>query len=323
MKSLDWDENEFLYESCNAEFKTCPKNVSEMMIRTLAWQWEMDSVASRSIAPILAPFITSSELWAAWQRVSDNEVIHAATYSEIVRGSFGANANEILGEVLKVTESFRRMSAVTKIMADTYRVSHLYALGMVDNCQEVYNQVYMFVVALWAMERIQFMSSFAITFAVATEGWFIPVGKAVQKIAQDELEVHSQLDMIVLEYEHQTERGKVAREQCREQVQVVIDEVIECEVRWINDGLFSEGRELIGMNAQLCTDWTLFMAKPVYDFFGMKAKYPFPEKNPLVFMEDWLNIGKTQPSPQEESVGQYKMGVMRRDDEDAQFDVDF
>jgi len=323
MKSLDWDENEFLYETCNSEFKTCPKNVSEMMIRTLAWQWEADSIASRSIAPILAPFITSSELWAAWQRISDNEVIHAATYSEIVRGSFGVNANDILAEVLKEQESFKRMDSVTTIMANTYHLSHLYALDMVDNDQALYNQVYMFVVALWALERIQFMSSFAITFAVATEGYFIPIGKAVQKIAQDELEVHSELDRIVLEYEHQTERGMIAREQCRHLVQEVLDEVICCEFDWIDNGLFADGRELIGMNAELCKDWTLFMAKPLYDFFDMKADYPFPKKNPLVFMEDWLNIGKTQPSPQEEAVGQYKMGVMRRDDADIKFDIDF
>ena len=68
-KSLDWDENEFDYSSCNAEFKSCTRATYDMMIKTLAWQWEADSVASRAIAPVLAPFITSSELWAAWQRI--------------------------------------------------------------------------------------------------------------------------------------------------------------------------------------------------------------------------------------------------------------
>ena len=61
-KSLDWDENEFDYSSCNADFKSCSRSTYDMMIKTLAWQWEADSVASRAIAPVLAPFITSSEL---------------------------------------------------------------------------------------------------------------------------------------------------------------------------------------------------------------------------------------------------------------------
>ena len=48
MKSLDWDENEVDYSQCNSDFKTAQRGVSDMMIRTLAWQWEADSVASRS-----------------------------------------------------------------------------------------------------------------------------------------------------------------------------------------------------------------------------------------------------------------------------------
>ena len=32
LKALDWDENEQDYTSCNLEFKTCPKDVRDMMI---------------------------------------------------------------------------------------------------------------------------------------------------------------------------------------------------------------------------------------------------------------------------------------------------
>ena len=46
MKAKDWDELEFKFGSStlNSEFKTCPKNNYDIMIRTLAWQWEADSV---------------------------------------------------------------------------------------------------------------------------------------------------------------------------------------------------------------------------------------------------------------------------------------
>lgn len=80
MRSLDWDPNEFDYSSCVGEFETCPKDVRDMMMFNISAQWEIDTVFSRAIAPVLAPFITSSELWAAWQRISDNEVIHSVTY---------------------------------------------------------------------------------------------------------------------------------------------------------------------------------------------------------------------------------------------------
>jgi ribonucleoside-diphosphate reductase beta chain len=321
-KSLDWDENEFDYASCNADFKSCSRSTYDMMIKTLAWQWEADSVASRAIAPVLAPFITSSELWACWQRISDNEVVHAATYSEIVRNSFD-DPSVILEEILRVQQAHERLGEVAKAFAAGYETSHRYALGQVQNDQTTYNTVFTTLVALFCMERIQFMASFAVTFAICDTGLFQPIGKAIQKIAQDELEIHAELDRAVLLNELQTERGQAAFAQCRSQIEAMIDEVIGSELRWI-DYLFSEGRELVGVNADRLSAWTLYCAKDVYQTLGLEAaKYTLPASNPLKFMEKWLNISKTQASPQEQDIAAYKVGVMRRNDADVVFDDDF
>lgn len=321
-KSLDWDENEFDYSSCNADFKSCSRSTYDMMIKTLAWQWEADSVAARAIAPVLAPFITSSELWAAWQRVSDNEVVHAATYSEIVRNSFD-DPSAIIDEILRVEEAHARLERVSKAFADGYQASHQYALGQIPNNQSTYNAVFMNIVALFCMERIQFMASFAVTFAICDTGLFQPIGKAIQKIAQDELEIHAELDRAVLLNELSTERGKAAFTQCRDDIEKMLEEVVDSELRWINY-LFSEGRELVGMNAERLAAWTLYCAKDVYQTLGIRpARYEFPTSNPLKFMEKWLNISKTQASPQEQDIAAYKVGVMRRTDQDVVFDDDF
>lgn len=321
-KSLDWDENEFSFTSCNSEFKSCSKSTYDMMIKTLAWQWEADSVASRAIAPVLAPFITSSELWAAWQRISDNEVIHAATYSEIVRGSFD-DPTVILDEILSVKQALNRLETVSKFFADGYTASHKYALGMIPNDQNTYNTVFKMIAALYGMERIQFIASFAVTFAICDTGIFQPIGKAVQKIAQDEFEVHSELDKEVLKAELSTERGKIALDQCKDEIKKMLDEIVQSEMEWI-DYLFSEGRELVGLNADILKKWTLFCARDLYTFFNIKSDaLKFPRENPLRFMEKWLDISKTQPAPQEQDIGQYKVGIMRRNDADEEFEVDF
>lgn len=320
MKSLDWDENEFNYSSCVSDFKSCDKATYEMMIKTLAWQWEADSAASR-ISPLVGCVVTSSELWAAWQRVSDNEVVHAAAYSEIVRNSF-EDPSVILDEILNVTEAMDRLTKVSEVMGNAYTLAHKYALGQVEATQEVYNAIFMFTVGMLILERVQFMSSFAITFSICDTGLFQPIGKSVQKIAQDELEVHVELDKEVLRTELKTERGRVAYSQCRGDIEQLLNEVIECEFEWV-DYLFSEGRELVGMNADILRQWTLYCAKDVASFLKLDSSYKFPQKNPLKFMEHWLNIGKSQGSPQEEDVAQYKVNVMRRDDSGHEFDVDF
>lgn len=321
MKSLDWDENEFDFTSCNTDFKTCSKSVYEMMIMTLAWQWEADSVAAKSISPIVAPFVTSSELWAAWQRVADNEVIHALTYSEIVRNSFD-NPKDVLESILAVTESLQRLESVASVMEQAYTTSHKLALGLVEKDQETYNSIYMFTCALYCLERIQFMASFAVTFAIADTGLFVPIGKAVQKICQEEYEVHSELDKAILDNEFRTSFGLMAFNQCKDKILKLINEVVQSEFNWI-DKLFSEGRELLGVTPELLKQWVLFNAADVYTFFKFESPWELPKKNPLGFMEDWMDINSIQAAPQEEKTGAYMLGMVVGDLGDEAIDMDF
>ena len=321
LKSLDWDENEVAYSSCNLDFKTCSKATYDAMIKTLAWQWEADSIAGHSLIAIMSPFITSSEATAAWTKITENEILHAATYSEIVRESFD-DPSAVLEEILEVQEAKDRLVVVSDIIYEAQQASHKYALGYIDNDQHLYNTVYLFIVAMLALERIQFMSSFAVTFSICDTGAFIPFGKAVQKIAQDELEVHVQYGKDVLRYEHLTERGKLAQKQLAPTIATLLEEVVDSELDWV-DYLFSEGRSLVGLNKSLLQDWVLFNAADVYRFLGIDSSYIFPKKNPLPYMERWLNMNLIQAAPQEEDLTAYKVGVMRRDDEDKVFEVTF
>jgi len=323
-KNQDWDENEFDYSSCNVQFKTCDKHTYDMMIKTLAWQWEADSVAARSIAGVLAPVCTSSEAWAGWVEITKNEIVHAATYSEIVRNSFDS-PDDILNEILAVQESLSRLRVVSEVFNNAFEVSYDYARGARANDQETYNAVYLFIVGLLCMERIQFMASFAVTFGICDgTGLFQPIGKAVQKIAQDEFEIHVQYGKEILRALFKTDRGRQAFEQTQGKIVDLINEVTESEVQW-TEYAFSEGRELTGVTCEMMKDWVYFSATDVAKFFGLQDKVNFPlvEENPLRYMENWLNMSKVQASNQEEDTAQYKVGVMRRDDQDEVFEVDF
>ena len=56
LKSLDWDEDEFDYQQCLIDFEKAPKDVTDMMVKTIMWQWESDSVASQCPAVLIAPY---------------------------------------------------------------------------------------------------------------------------------------------------------------------------------------------------------------------------------------------------------------------------
>lgn len=322
MKSQDWDETEIPFSSCMAEFESEDARKVRKMIYSLAWQWEADSVASRSISHIVSLFDPASELWAAWQRVSDNEVVHGATYSEIVRGSF-KDPRKVLEEVLGIVEAHQRLAVVANEFSWIRKRGLRYQLGDVPNDQETYNAIFMFTFLMFVLERLQFMSSFVVTFAMGEENSFMPACKAIQKIAQDEFEVHVELDRMILNNELQTERGKIAYRQLKPRMQAVYDAVMDAEITWLTDVLWSDGYDLQNLNLRQATDWVYWCGLNVARPMGLETNHPIVDRIPVHYMKTWLNISDIQPSPQEEANAQYKVGLMERDDEDVEFAVDF
>ena len=326
MKSLDWDENELPFTSCNAEFKNpLLRTKSQKMIKSLAWQWEADSVASRSISHIVSLFNPAPELWAAWQRISDNEVVHAATYSEIVRASFD-NPREVLDKILEITEAMQRLESVAREMRWIRERGLKFQLGLVPNDQETYNAIFMFAFVMLVLERLQFMASFAVTFALAAEDLFIPIGKMVQKIAQDEYEVHTALDFTVLYMEMQTERGQIAYQELRPRMNALLNEVIATEMNWsdfvfLDDETGNYVEDLKYCNRKQLKDFVLFNGTFIARSMRLDMEYPQIENLPLHYMKTWMNMGDTQPSPQEQANAQYKVNVVVRDDAEVEFDL--
>lgn len=312
LKSQDWDENEFDLTSCNRDFKTCSRTVYEMMLLTLAWQWEADSIASRSLYSIAAPFISSTELNCLYPEIVRNENVHALTYSEIFRNSFD-NPEEIIPMVQKMSHVVERSKVVTDIFAEIYTTSHLLAMGEISRHDPIaYEAIFKFIVTMYCLERVQFMPSFSVTFAIANSGIFVPAGKSVQKIAQDELEIHVEAHKTTLDYELRTDRGLTTFNKLRPFIEVLLKDIIRTEVNWIKH-LTSEGRELPGVDEASLIKWLMYCAKDPIVFFGMADKFEdLPSNNPLKFMNEWLNIDKIQVSPQEENPGGYLLGAISK-----------
>lgn len=245
--------------------------------------------------------------------------IHAATYSEIVRMSFD-DPKAVLVETLEMKETIQRMEVIIGIMDDLAQASHQYALGLIPANQELFNKLYLFVVALFIMERVQFMASFGVTFTICASGPFQPIGQAVKKIAQDELEVHVQAGKAVLKILHNTEMGRIAREQTKATVESIFAAVVNSEFTFI-DWLFSDGEPMIGTNADFLKKWVLFCGKDPVTFLGLE--HPFgklPKENPMPHLEKWIDMNKLQAAPMEQDHGQYKVGVVVDDSAGENFD---
>lgn len=323
MKSLDWSEDEFNYSKCFLDFKSVDKDISEMMLETIMWQWEADSVASQFPLVIISPFQPCTEVVEAEQAIQTNELVHANTYSEIVRMSFD-NPQEVLEEMLAKSATFDRLQLVGSTLAKIQEFSIEYNYNTKFNKkeyseEEVIEKLIEYYFIMLLLERIQFMASFAITFTICKSGPFGPIGQAVKKIAQDELEVHAEYRKEMLK--EMSEQYPEVFAEVKPRLIKLFNEVIESEMKW-TETLF-EGRTLIGTNVDLIKEWVLFNAKDVARFIGFgkeDIEYTFPRSNPMPFLEDWFNMNMQQAAPQEQDIAAYKINVVSRDDEDEEFD---
>ena len=315
LRKQDWDEEEFDFSLCNVEFKTCPSHVYERMINTLIWQWEQDSVASRSIAAVLAPFCSSVEVWVPYVRINDNENVHGLTYSEIIKGSFD-NPDEVLVSLLEKVEPMRRLETISKIFSKTFTASHKYALKLIEDNQDLRNTVYMFLVGMYLMERVQFMASFAETFDICRKGYFPPIRAAVEKIAMDEFEIHAQFGQEVLRIVLAQPDGMTFYAECRDQIVAVINELFRSEITWLK-WLRRDGDHEGFMTYDESVSWLEFNCTAAAVFLGLneeEVEFNFVTKNPLPWMKSHMNLSDNQASPQEEDANAYMVNIIRPDD---------
>lgn len=246
--------------------------------------------------------------------------IHSGSYSEIVKNAFPDPIKTI--EDLSADEiSSDRLETVSKAFCDLRQVGLDYTLGKVTR-EEVYADVYKGVVALYLLERIQFICSFAVTFSLGELGRFQPVAMAVRKICADETVIHAETDLLILKDMQKDPLWESTNTpEFQETLTKMVDEVIGRECAWV-DQVF-EGRKLPGLTPELLKEWAMFNAQIVKDNLGLKHDGKH-KVNPLPFLKGWISSNTTQVANQEQNDGvQYLIGGISNDTDDVDIDLDF
>jgi len=317
-KQIDWAENEVDLSQSKMDLLTCPDSIRDIMLENIAFQWEADSVAARSLAPLFAPFITNSELWAAISKNAEIEVLHSLTYSEIVRQCV-PDPNEVFKRVMYNSYITSRLKPVVDVFEELSIAGAQYLLGQRKNDQELYNIVFLGWIALYCLERLQFAASFAATFAVAEQMIFQGIAKLVQKIMQDEIGCHANVDLYVIKHEITTERGKIAFDSCRDKIIELVNSVYQSELDFAKH-LFSDGRSIIGLNESLLKGWIDYNAYHVTTSLFGSSYVIGTSNNPLKYMDNWLDLNKYQNANQEADNVNYSLNTIVDDMSDEIFE---
>lgn len=320
LRQLDWAVDDVDLTQTRMDLLRCDTNTRNIMLYNLAYQWSIDSIAT-SIPSLLAPFITNSEYGHVVSRIGENEMLHSESYSSITRQCI-PDPQEVFDLIFKHDQVLDRSSVIGKTLSELKKVGCEYTLG-IKTFTECQPYILKGLVAIYCLERISFMSSFAATFALAEQEYFVGAARLVQKILIDEtihfeVQRHALQDVLLQDGDWKTlffiHQGAI---------QDIIDGVVSQELAW-NKYLFSEGRSMVGLNEGILNDWTRYNAQDAYDSLGLQAPFRRTVTSPLPWFEqNWMDLNSQQAASMETNPTNYMVSAVSRDVSDMDLDMDF
>ncbi|CAL9974419.1 ribonucleoside diphosphate reductase small subuni t [Vibrio phage F99] len=309
LKQIDWSEHDIDLTETRMDLLRCPKELRELMLFNLAYQWSLDSIAT-SIPTLLAPFVTNSEYGHVLARIGENENLHSVSYSNIVRQCV-PDPQEVFDMVFKHEEVLERSSVISQVLGDLKKVGAEFTLGL-KTFEECKPYILEGVIAIYALERISFMSSFACTFALAEQEYFVGGARLVQKILQDEM-IHFETQRYALEILQEDPMFSDLFVTCKEKHLAIIDGVVSQETSW-NKYLFQGGRGLVGLNEGILNDWVRYNAQEVCDNLNLKPNFRATKTCPLPWFEsDWMDLNSQQNANMEADATNYMVNAVSRE----------
>lgn len=308
-----WNELEISLIQDKQDMLTVPKDTVDLMVKTISWQIIGDSIASKSVSGLLLRHITNPELEGLVNAWAFFESIHARAYSHIVKQTF-VDPNKMLEDTYANVNTILRSKNIIRAFND------------LDNLpndaphEEKQDKLLGALTALYGLEAIAFMSSFAVTFAITETGVFQGIAQEVTLIARDEA-LHSRMGYAILNILQKDPEWKGAFARNREKMKDILDGMVQQELDWA-DYLFSEGRQVVGLTATLLKEYSQFMAYPVYQSLGIQYDYKLIKENPCPYMDSYIDSTSVQVAPQEIQISSYLVGAVKDDTDDMDLDFD-
>lgn len=302
-----WNEFEVDLSQDKMDMLSCPKDVVDLMVFTISWQYLIDSVAAKSITSLIIQYCTNSEAEGLFTAQALFEVIHARTYSHIVKQTF-LNPNDMIKQTYQNTEVLRRARNAITVFDG---LANLPANASDEDKRRALLRV---VVALMALEAISFMASFAVTFGIAETDVFQGIAKLVGLICRDEI-LHARMDHAILTILRRDPVWEASFQAIKHEFKAILDQVVQQELDFA-DYLFSEGRQLVGLNAPILKDEIYYLAAPIYKIIECECTLPVVTEEPLTYMNKWIDTSEIQAAAQEIQLTAYKIGAIIDDTND-------
>lgn len=325
-QGFDWKHDEISLIKDIKDFKG-PMTIAERFVVTRTFQKLifLDSLNGRGPFLTLGQIATLPELECViltWNHFEANK--HSRTYTEELRALYD-NPSEIFDESFNLPELTKISSSIRKPFERAYFniIGYIYNIQRdieitEEQLEELKISIVMLCIEINSLEGIRFYSGFAAVWALTEGQKYIPgTSENLSLICRDE-NTHLALTQNILKNLRRKENeGFIdTYKKCMPDIEKRYIEVYNEELEWI-DYLFSQG-SYIGMNSNILKQYLTYITIRRMKGIGIKVTKEmlsgnWCEKNPLPWIDKYINMDLVEKLPQEEKVLNYVTGGVDQD----------
>lgn len=332
-RSQFWVETEQSLEADKKQWPTLPESIKNKTLLNLAWQVQADSLIARAPEGSINKLVSRPELEGMLKQWSYFEDIHSRAYSNIIRNVL-PNAGEYIATVQQNDEAFARLALPVTVIDELAELADIWIAerdlqesnptgALVCSKQEfkelteqLQQKILEFYYAVYSLEALMFYASFACTFALAENDILPGIAKNLQLIAKDEA-LHTVMAMEVMNIVQNGEFPEHVVAAAKANAPQILRDILQTEINWAHY-IFPEGEDIPGLNAELLVEYLYYNARLAFQAVGIEWPEDLPviERNPIPWINNWLNTKNQQVAPQEAQLTNYRVGATTKASEE-------
>jgi ribonucleoside-diphosphate reductase beta chain len=318
--SFFWRPEEVDLTRDRKDFIALPEHEQHIFLSNLKYQTLLDSIQGRSPNVALLPLVSLPELETWIETWAFSETIHSRSYTHIMRNVL-TEPGKVFDDIVRNPAIVDRATSVTRyydaliegtqrfqVQTNEWRAS---AEGQTAQ-RELKRRLYLTLASVNVLEAIRFYVSFACSFAFAERSKMEGNAKIIRLIARDEaLHLTGTQHMLnLMARGHDDPEMAEIAEQERETVRQIFIDAAEQEKQWAAY-LFKDG-SMIGLNTDILTQYVQHITDQRLAGIDLEPAFGSP-KNPLPWMDSWLQSDQVQVAPQETEISTYLVGALQSD----------
>lgn len=286
MISYFWLPTEISLIKDKQDFLNCTADEQEIFIKNIQRQTLLDSIQSVHISSALSNVTDNPELSSIISTWNFFEVLHSYSYTHILRTLF-ENPSVILDEI----QSIKDFDFDIQNFDSYYNNAHL-----------SYDHLYMALCCSHVLEGIQFMSSFAMSFAFVESKRVMSGNANILKLILRDENIH----VAANEYVIRNISDRVSDE-TKDSAREFYRLVNEHEKKWVQK-LFGD-KTIISLNAEILSEFIDYMTYIRMRAVGLEP-FKVIEYCPISWFKEWSISTDLQVSPQELELTAYNSQVI-------------